>query len=375
MAFNGFFRIVWSLQILVGVALFAVSFLIEGHILASFFGIALVAWVLAAALEIGKAASIVWHRHLLQSQPEEYPLATRLTSGAFRVGLVGLSVLCSLLFLGAQLDRPHAAELRDAGLAAVDTRLAEDLTRIDADRDARSASLASRQAAELAEAQGEHQRRVRDLEARLAREMDNVVGGTFKGPRYKELEAQLVAARGERERVLGELAARHAQDGPRLAAALAQEHRAARAERTARAEAERRAVAQADFDDDPRAHDPRVVAFLRMVQSMAGIDLSAPQFVFGFAFALAVLTELGILLAFDTVTVAARQVLAAQQREQVLSEELIAQMAGDAEREALRHREAMDRVRRGAERIAERAGAEAAAINDGAPPRDYPRAA
>jgi hypothetical protein len=204
--------------------------------------------------------------------------------------------------------------------------------------------------------------------------MDNVVGGTFKGPRYLELEAQLAAARLERDRHLSALAARHAEDGPRLAAALAQEHRHARADRTARAEAERRAVTHADFDEDPRAHDPRVVAFLRMVQAVAGIDLSAPQFVFGFAAALAVLTELGILLAFDTVTVAARQVLAAQQREQVLSEELIAQMAGDAEREALRHREAMDRVRRGADRIAERAGAEAA-FSDSAPPRDYPRAA
>ena len=55
-----FFKSAWLVQLLVGAALFGVSFAIENQILQAF--LASPALVLALALEIGKAASIVWHR-------------------------------------------------------------------------------------------------------------------------------------------------------------------------------------------------------------------------------------------------------------------------------------------------------------------------
>jgi hypothetical protein len=62
MRLSGFFRVTWVLQLLVGVALFAVSLLIENRVLHAFFAAPVIALTLAVALELGKAAAIVWHR-------------------------------------------------------------------------------------------------------------------------------------------------------------------------------------------------------------------------------------------------------------------------------------------------------------------------
>jgi len=130
----GFFRLGWIVQLLVGVALFSVSFLIENLVLKSFFAAPLIALTLAAALELGKAAAIVWHRYLSLSTGGGYPWATRIFSMLFRFGLLGLSVVCSLLYFGVQLDRPNLEAVRATELAAVDKELQERLGRLDAEQ-------------------------------------------------------------------------------------------------------------------------------------------------------------------------------------------------------------------------------------------------
>jgi hypothetical protein len=358
----GFFRLVWTLQLLVGVALFGVSFLIESRILTAFFAAPILAWALALALEIGKAVTIVFHRHLRQSQSEQYSLSIRLVSGTFRVGLIGLSLMCSLLFLGVQLDRPHIQELRQAGLAAIDARLSEDLARLDDDYKARAKARRERMIGELADVRAEHDRRIRDLERMLAAEMDNQVSGQFKGPRYREIAARLGHAQAERERILAALVQRQAKESAALATTSASEYRQARAARRTQAESERHTLQSASFDDDERVHDPRVVAFLRLADSLLDLQLTASQFVFGVSAFLSLLMELGILLAFETLVLTLGPALTVQQREAVMSEALLAEVAGTAERDAIRHDEAMERVRKGAERVVERARAHAEAV-------------
>lgn len=364
MHLGGFYRIAWTLQLLVGITLFCVSFLIEGRILAAFFTAPILAWALALALETGKAAAIIFNRHLVQSQAAHYPLSIRMASATFRFGLIGLSILCSLLFLGTQLDRPHVQELRQAALNEIQTRLADDLARMDAEHDARLAARRERYASEWHDRQAGQQRHIAGLEALLVAEMDNVMNGVFKGPRYREIAARLADARERQQHTLDALAARHDAAMAQFAEALTGEHRQARTDRAARAGAERNALHQNSFDHDERAQDPRVIAFLRMSEFVFGWQINAPQFVFAFAIFLSLLMELGILLAFETLTLTSGPALAAQQREQIKNEELIAELAGSAERDTMRHAEAMTRVKKGAERVVRRAQAHArSAVN------------
>jgi hypothetical protein len=364
MPLTGFFRVSWSIQLLVGFALFGVASLIEYQILAAFFAAPAIGMVLTAALELGKAGAVIWHRYLASAGTASYPGTTRTFSIIFRLGLFGFSVLCSLLYLGVHLDRPNLEAVRTADLAAIDARLTDDLARLAADREAHVAADQARRQAEYADARRDHQGQVDELETLLRAEMDNVVGSTFKGPRYLELEARLNRARAERDTALAALSARHRQESADLATGIARDFDARREALLTAADEQRRAAHTESFDGDDRTHDPRIVTLMRMTESVFGLRITPPQFVFVFALCLSLLMELGILLAFDTATLAVIPALAAQHREAVLREALKAEVAGTADRDAIRHREAMDRVRKGADRVVERAWAEAQTATD-----------
>ncbi|AGA89192.1 hypothetical protein Thimo_0322 [Thioflavicoccus mobilis 8321] len=365
MRLTSFFRLGWTVQLFVGVALFSVSFLIELDVMQRLFGTSPAAIVLVGGFELGKAAAIVWHRYLALASSAVYPVQTRVVSAGFRSGLVLLSLLCSLLYLGAQLDRPNLVAVRAAEVARIDARLAEDLRRLETAREARFQTDEARRRTEYEDARAEHQRRIveledrlrEEMEDRLREEMDNVVGGTFKGPRYLELSERLELTRGERDAALTRLSQRHLREATQLAETLARELAAQRERLTAAAEARRQAVRTATFDDDERVDNPLVTAFLRTTDALSGHQLTPPQFVFGLALFLSALIELGIVLAFDTVTLVAIPALEAQHREDVTTEALMAEVSGNATREGIRHRETMERIRKGAERAMDEAEA------------------
>ena len=76
MKLNHFFRISWVLQLLVGIGLFTVSFIIEKQILSTFLESSILALILAIALELGKAVAIVWHRYMSYQTTNNYPAIT-----------------------------------------------------------------------------------------------------------------------------------------------------------------------------------------------------------------------------------------------------------------------------------------------------------
>jgi hypothetical protein len=351
MPLTRFFHLGWIIQLLVGIALFSVSFLIELAVLQSFLAGVMMTLVLAAALEVGKATAIVWHRYLKDAPESLYPIAIRRISAAFRFGLVGLSILCSLLYIGIQVDRPHLTEVRESELAALQSRLDADLQRLDAETAAGSQRLDAREQEAMAALRSHHDPRIAELEQMLREEMDNVVGGTFKGPRYQEIEARLAQARTQRDSALAQLAARQAEEASNQSAALARTHAQTRLALVHTADAAREAIHNNDYAADARAQHPLVTTFIRTVQAVTGHAISPPLFALGLALFLAVLMELGILLAFETVTLVMLPLLSTQHREEVNTEALRAELDGTATREALRQRETLERVRKSAEHI------------------------
>jgi hypothetical protein len=357
MPLTRFFHLGWIIQLLVGIALFSVSFLIELAVLQSFLAGVVMTLVLAAALEVGKATAIVWHRYLKDAPESVYPSAIRRISAAFRGGLVALSILCSLLYIGIQVDRPHLAQVRESELATLQNRLDEDLSRLDAETVAAAQRLDARQQEAMAALRAHHDPRLTELEQMLRKEMDNVVGGTFKGPRYLEIEARLAQAQAQRDSALAQLAARQAEEASTQSAALTRTHAQTRQALVQTAEAARAAIHQNDYAADARAQHPLVTTFLRTVQAVTGYALSPPLFALGLALFLAVLMELGILLAFETVTLVMLPLLTTQHREEVTTEALRAELHGSATREELRQRETLARVRQSAEHILNQAQA------------------
>ena len=356
MKIKHFFRVSWLMQLLVGVSLFAVSFLIQSQVLLAFISVPLFALLLSVTLEAGKAVAIVWHRYLSFQSPGVYTAATRYVSVMFRGGLVMLSVLCSVLFLGDHLDRPHLEAVRAGEMDIIQQRLADKLQQLEGDRQMRLAELKRQQDAAYDDVKADYRDRITRLEALLQQEMDNVVAGVFKGPRYAEFERRLAREKVDLGEALAMLSQRHRDEKMALMDVLDDEFNAARQEAVEQAEASRGALLANDFAEDERVNDGRIVAFIKIMASVLGVEMTPLQFVFLFAILISVLMELGIVLAFETVTVSMMPAIAAQAEVEIQNETIKAQVSGEAEADSIRHGAAMDKARKAADRVVERAG-------------------
>ncbi len=349
---NLFFTGSWAGQLLVGCGLFLCSFLIEYRILLHFLSPALLALFLSLTLEGGKVAAVIWHYYLGYLSAEAYPLSVRITSFLFRFGLFALSMLCSMLFFTAHLDRPNLARIRKQRLAAVMASSRDQADRIRARYAGRRKLLLERQQREIAAITGRHAGEIATLETMLRREMDNVVNGVFRGPRYREIDRRL---QGEKELLARELDTarqRHLRAANAMEARLDQELASLRAE-TAR---QRQQVLRADFATDPEVNDPRIVALLTTVDAIFHHRWQPLQFVFFFSILISLLMEAGIMLAFATITMAIAPVLHALHVKELEKETVRARAEGAVEQETIRHRAAMEQVRRAGDRIMEEAG-------------------
>ncbi len=338
---HNFFRMSWLLQLVVGIALFTVSLALQGVVLFGFLAAPALAWALALSLEAGKVLSIVWHRYL-SGAPQTYPPSTRWVSGAFRLGLLTLSLVCTLLFIGEHLDRPRLAQARQQDLRQLEARTAQLLAQHERDTTTRLEALRQRNAARVSALRSTAERRIDRLETSLQREMDNVVKGQFKGPRYRELAQRLEKEKAALEKMLQDNAAALDKQEEKLLTEAA----AAKSALLENASKSRQRLALNHYDGDERAADPRVVALVNLSRSIFGAAPSPNAFAFSFAILVSILLELGIVLAFDTITVSMTPAIRAQHAGEIDRKIFGARTRAEAEKEASAHKQFLDRIQR-----------------------------
>ena len=352
---NLFFNSSWAGQLIVGCGLFACSFLIEFKILTQFIAPPLLALALSITLEGGKVAAIIWHYYLGYLSADAYPLSVRLSSLVFRLGLFFLSLLCSMLFLTARLDRPNLNQVREQRLTAVTQQANRDSRQIQDRFAEKRRLLQERQQQEREGIIRQHASVINDLETMLGNEMNNVINGTFRGPRYREIERRLNQARHDLQQELDAVRLRHDQ------AALALEKEQDRAIMAVqnRARQRQQQITMSDYMADRDVHDQRIVALLSTIDAIFHYRWQPLQFVFFFSILISLLMETGIMLAFATITMAIAPVLHARHVEELEKEAARVRAEGSIEQESIRHRTAMEKIRRAGAHIINKAEASA----------------
>lgn len=311
--------------------------------------------LLAVGLELGKAVAIIWNRYLALHPEGTYPLSTRLTSGLFRTGLLLLSLVCSLLFLAGNLDRPFLETARRADTEQLQQQIQREQAGWTAQRRQRIADLKHRQAQEYADLKQTWAERVQDLEVAKRTEMDNVINGTFKGARYTTFEQDLAQAKSGQNRALSVLSQRHLSQLDTLDSRLAQGLDAQHQARSQQFEHQRQALLHKDYAEDERANDPRIVALLKLMESVFGVHWQPLQFVLVFSLLLSLLMELGIVLAFDTITVAILPGLLMTREAQTQAEGIQATTADNLSQAAKDNVASVDRARKAADDAVDKA--------------------
>ena len=303
-----FTRLSWHTQFAAGVALFLISFYIEAEVLSAYYRNAPLGFTLAAALEATKAVSIVLYRYFNLTAGIRMPFFVRMLTAVLRIGLVGFSCVCSVMYLGVQLDRPRMEAVRTAAVEAVRTSYAERLHRVESgfeERLSRERSEIRSRFQQLAEAtKAQYEPRIQHLERELEKEMDNVVNGVFKGPRYLEWQQRLDTEKAAYRRLLDE----YARSEARALSALYAEVEQRRREITTTLSDEHRARMQAlsakDYRGDERVENPLAVAFVAVLNAVAGLEIALLVLAFWFAVCVSTLIELSILVAFESITLA-----------------------------------------------------------------------
>lgn len=350
-----FLKLSWIIQLAVGICLFTVSFLIEKQVLETFIATPLLALLLAGSLELGKAVAIIWHRFMNDLPRAQYPMSVRFTSGIFRSGLVLLSMLCSLLFLSGSLDRPNLDSVRTEEIRYQNKDLDEYIQRTEAQYQDKIATLKNSQQEEYQQLTNDFSRRIAIIQNELTLEMGNVVNGTFKGPRYAEIESRLNQEKDLRDATLKTLLTENkkqfSDEAKRLRNAMETKQESAYIE----AKKAKSDIRKNDFSEDERANDPLIVSFLKVVKSVAGAEFMPLQFVFAFSLLISLLMEIGILLAFNTITLSILPALKATHAADLSHDVLQTEMEKEVREDEIRHEEAVNKIRRTADNVMDKA--------------------
>jgi hypothetical protein len=222
------------------------------------------------------------------------------------------------MFLAQHLDRPAMERVRAADLAAAETRYREDLAAAQTGyverRERTLARLADEDKRERDALTQRYLPSISALEAKLDAEMDNVVGGEFKGKRYKELEARLAEEKDAYAQALAALEHSAAARPDDALDRLETERRDREAQLAERHATEAAAVRNADYQGDARVEHPMARAFVGVLAAVFERQPTTLQFVFFFALFLSLTMELGIWVAFEHITLARLPVFAAVYR-------------------------------------------------------------
>lgn len=142
--------------------------------------------------------------------------------------------------------------------------------------------------------------------------MGNAVRGQFAGRRYRELERQLSEEKAAFEERLGRLGEQEARESSRRLDVLTERYRAAITQAEQDYQKRRQSVLANRYIGDARVESPILHAFLSVVDAVLGLRLETLTFVFFFSLFMSLVIELGIMVAFENLTLARLPVFTAE---------------------------------------------------------------
>ena len=298
-----FYKVSWTAQVAAGIVLFTLSFLIESYVLAQYLDNAALAMALAGALEISKALSVVFYRFMKTQTDVGYPAAVAIMLLVFRLTLLILSLICSIMYFAEQLDRPYLESIKAADRERVERDFSKRVTALQLDfqerrtRAEQALRLCYQRLAEQAS-----QRwlpAIGELENLLSKEMDNSRNGEFVGPRYREIERRLGNEKDQYSAHLSSLSDSEHQEQRQMLSDLSERYESSLHRLRDQQEANLSAIRGADYRGDPRVEHAMLNAVLAICADLFGATTTPLQFVVFFSIFVSFIVELGIVVIFE----------------------------------------------------------------------------
>ena len=346
----GLFTIGWTLQLGVGTGLFVVSGLFQFLVLANFLSHTTVALVVAVALAIGKVISIVWHRYL-SIQLSIYPPRSRLASSSFRLALIVFSFLTTTVYLVGSLDRPHLQTVRQQHLQQLEQQFLKNQSELREQHKTALRELDQQQRNDSAEKLGSYDRHIAQLIADLKLEINDHSTTPVLGTRYLELNKRLQREQTYRDQLAGTIAEQHRRQREILVQTLnetLQQLNQNHADKNHQ-------IDKDEFLNDYQVNNSLINALLTVIEHTIGWHLPALTIVLFFSLLLALVMELGIFIAFETITLAMLPAIAMQHEQRIRVATMSAKLGSEMELDRVRHSVKVKRANTATNSIIERA--------------------
>jgi len=295
----------------VGIGAAVVSFVIEQQFVARITRQALFSFWMVLIFEAAKTGTIFIYGLLRRHWGKELTHGRHVLIRSFQILLFALSFISSLGMVAFTLDRPYLDDIRLQDERQMQKSFSARQTYIQKQHEQNIQTLRRNHAKEfnnrLEGLQTRYMPMINQTRAEYSREMDNVVGKTFIGPRYKEFERQINRLESEYRDAIAVLYQEKKAAGIRLQQTLERQNALNATKLKHLAEEERselEKIRQDDYFGDERVNNRVIAAFLATLNNgccnLLGVSLKQVSFVLGFATLIAVLLEMVIYICISS---------------------------------------------------------------------------
>ena len=315
----------WILYITVGIGAFLISFTLEYIVFKSITGKPYFAFFLTLVLESAKILTVIFHRFISDKKGYSVPEMVSYLNTFFKVGLIFLSLVCSIAIISKGLDRPLLDSVKE-----------KDESRIKSSFDEKLSFLSSQRQLKLDQITGEikqkYEKRFKELDSyylpRISKteklrddEFKNVgKGGLRKGPYWNEYNRQLVGYQNDYKREQSKLRSAENSELEKHISKIEDEFQ----EKVDRSLNEKdgalSTVVSNDYKFDERTKNPIIASFLMTMDEGLNLEIDYLSFAILISLLVSLLIEITIYLTFSYVVMFYNNILTTPETEFILQE-------------------------------------------------------
>ena len=333
-------RGLWLLYTLIGIGAFSISFLLQGWVFLNITEMFWFSFGTTCVFESAKVVTIILHRFMTVKNGKTVPMVLMGLTQAFKIGLVLLSIVCSLAMLSQYLRNPNLAGIMEKDTREIENNHSKSVAILKENADKKRTETVT----EIRERYGEKKDELkRYYETRIEKEeqlrdveFDRKVNGIRKGDRWFEHERKIGELQKAYDQKLSDI---HRMERMELAENISKienDFKSSLQLANIKQEEQLKKLRSAEYLNDDRVKNQMVVAFLATMESTVSFRLEYLKFIAAFSLMVSLLLESTIYVVFNYLTISHQDIFSLHHELHIENEGIKAMARNELAKEKVR---------------------------------------
>jgi len=296
-------NILWIFLIMIGIGAFLISLFLEFLVILSVTANYHFALVLTLVLECSKVLAIIFHRLVSDNKGYSIPDSVILLYNSFKLGLVVLSVICSIAIISQSVDQPNIDKIKTDDKKLVEDSYNEKLTLVQSQRQLRldkiTSEIKQKYLSRYQELDALFLPKIKETEKLRDNEFKNLVNGVRKGPFWYEYDRQLQDMKDEYTTKKDKLISTENTELNDHITSIETEFQKKIDDAIKEKDTAMTTIYTNDYKSDERVRNRIIVSFLRTLERGLGLKIEYLTFALVLSLLISVLLELSIYITFN----------------------------------------------------------------------------